>query len=408
MDFAVLDFCVVVPMWQTGEPSWVNTTILWNDYLLSRFGARALAGRAHDSGVDMMADCLFEEMAIGSMRAKNRFFRAATYEGLATVDGHVTQELLAIYKELASGGVGTIIAGYAYVTADEQPNPNMLGLYEDSFIAEYRELVEAVHSKGANIVSQIVYGGSASRLEPPSARILGPSAIANPKTGIAPVEATQRDIEMLVAAFAAAARRAREAGFDGVELHAAHGYLLSQFLSPLFNRRNDGYGGSIENRTRIIIEAVEAIRCETSPDYPVFIKLNSSDGVQGGLTESESIAVAKLLAAAGVSAIEVSGAWRACKAKDFDGEPFFGRYAKRFARETDIPVLLTGGNRRPEIMERMVRESGIAGFGLCRPLICEPDLVNRWAADPAYAPRCISCNGCSSTSGHRCILPRSA
>ncbi len=353
----------------------------------------------------MTADCLFEEMEIGSMRAKNRLVRAATYEALATADGHTTPELLAIYRELASGGVGTVIAGYAYVTADEQPNPNMLGLYDDSFVAEYRELVEAVHSRGANIVSQIVYGGSASRLDPPSKRILGPSAIANPKTGIVPLEATKRDIETLVAAFAAAARRAREAGFDGVELHGAHGYLLSQFLSPLLNRRIDEYGGSVENRARIIVEAIEAIRREVGLDYPILVKLNSSDGVEGGLSEDESVAAAKLLAAAGASAIEVSGAWRACRAKDFGGEPYFGRYAKRLAREIEIPVLLTGGNCRPEIMERMVREDGIAGFGLCRPLICEPDLPHRWATDPAYAPRCVFCNGCSSSPGHRCVLP---
>lgn len=350
-----------------------------------------------------MADCLFEEMAIGPMRAKNRLVRAATYEGLATADGRPTRELSAVYRELALGGVGTVIAGYAYVTADEQPNSNMLGLYDDSFVGAYRELVESVHFGGANIVSQIVYGGSASRLDPPSERILGPSAIANPKTGIVPVEATQRDIETLVAAFAAAARRARRAGFDGIELHAAHGYLLSQFLSPLFNRRTDVYGGSVENRVRIVVEAVEAIRRETGSDYPVLVKLNSSDGVQGGLSEEESVAAAKLLAAAGVSAIEVSGAWRTCKAKDFAGEPYFGRYAKRLAREIEIPVLLTGGNCRPAIMERMVRENGIAGFGLCRPLICEPDLPNRWAADPAYAPRCVFCNGCSLSPGHRCV-----
>ena len=349
---------------------------------------------------------LFEELAIGTLRARNRFVRAATYEGLATDDGHLTPELTAICEELAEGGVGTVVMGYAYVTADEQPNPRMLGIYDDSFVPEYRALVVAMHERGARVVSQIVYGGSATKLEQPSARILGPSAVANPKTGIVPVEASMRDIRQLEEAFAAAAVRARDAGFDGVELHAAHGYLLSQFLNPLLNHREDEYGGSIENRARIVVETVEAVRRAAGADFPVMVKLNSSDGVEGGLTEDDGLEAAKLLAEHGVSAIEVSGEWRACRARDFDGEPFFGAFAQRLAREVDVPVVLTGGNRRLDVMERLAAEDGIAGFGLCRPLICEPDLVDRWADDPEYAPRCVSCNGCSKTPGHRCVLPK--
>ncbi len=349
---------------------------------------------------------LFEELAIGTLRARNRFVRAATYEGLATEDGHVTPALTAICEELAAGGVGTVILGYAYVTADEQPNPRMLGIYDDSFVPEYRALVDAMHERGARVVSQIVYGGSATKLEPPSARILGPSAVANPKTGVVPVEASARDIEWLEEAFAAAAVRARDAGFDGVELHAAHGYLLSQFLNPLLNRREDEYGGSIENRARIVVETVEAVRRAVGADFPVMVKLNSSDGEEGGLTEDDSLEAARLLADAGVSAIEVSGAWRACRVRDFGGEPFFGAFARRLAEAVDVPVILTGGNRRFDVMERLAAEDGIAGFGLCRPLICEPDLVNRWASDSGYAPRCVSCDGCSKTPGHRCVLSK--
>ena len=352
----------------------------------------------------MGGSTLFEELRIGPLHAKNRFVRAATYEALATEDGHVTPELRAIYEELAEGGTGAIIMGYAHVMRDEQPNPRMLGIYDDSFVPEYRQLVDAVHARGARIVSQIVYGGSATRLDPPSARILGPSAVANPKTGIVPVEADLDDLRDVVGAFAAAAVRAQAAGFDGVELHAAHGYLLSQFLNPLLNRRTDAYGGPIENRARIVVEAVEAIRERVGDGFPVLVKLNSSDGVDGGLTEDDSLAVAKLLAAHGVSAIEVSGSWRACRVRDFNGEPFFASYAERLAREVDVPVILTGGCRRFEALERLAK-AGIAGFGLCRPLICEPGLVNRWEADPRVVPRCVSCSRCNSTAGHRCILP---
>ena len=259
---------------------------------------------------------LFEEMEIGSLRAKNRLVRAATYEALADDGGHMTPELTAIYEELADGGVGTIIVGYARVMRNEQPNPRMLGIYDDSFVPEFRALTDMAHAHGTAIVSQIVYGGSATKLQPPSRRILGPSAVANPKTGIVPVEATVADLHELAQAFADAAARAQTAGFDGVELHAAHGCLLSQFLSPLLNRRRD-------------------------------------------------------------------------------------------ARAIDVPVILTGGNRSFEAMDRLAVESEgrIAGFGLCRPLICEPRLAQRWRVDPQAKPRCVSCDKCSTMPGHRCILP---
>lgn len=350
---------------------------------------------------------LLEPLEIGTLRAKNRFVRAATYEALATDDGRLTPELLAIYEELADGGVGTIIVSYAHVTPDEQPNPRMLGMYDDSFVREYRQLVDAVHARGAQIVSQIVYGGSSTKLDPPSKRILGPSAVPNPKTGVVPVEATPAVLQDLAEAFADAAARAQAAGFDGVELHAAHGYLLSQFLNPLLNRRSDAYGGSLGNRARFVVEVVEAVRARVGEGYPLLVKLNSSDGVEGGLTEDESVRAAKLLVEHGASAIDVSGNWRACRVRDYEGKPFFAVYAQRLAREVDVPVVLTGGNRSFAAMERLAgaEEGAVAGFGLCRPLICEPDLIRRWTADPHALPRCISCNGCDSSKGHRCILP---
>lgn len=350
---------------------------------------------------------LFEPLEIGTLRAKNRFVRAATYEALATDDGRLTPELLAIYEELADGGVGTIIVSYAYITPDEQPNPRMLGMYDDSFVREYRQLVDAVHARGVQIVSQIVYGGSSTKLDPPSRRILGPSAVPNPKTGIVPAEATLADLRDLAKAFADAAARAQAAGFDGVELHAAHGYLLSQFLNPLFNRRSDAYGGSLENRARFVVEVVEAARARVGEGYPLLVKLNSSDGVEEGMTEDESLEVAKLLVEHGASAIDVSGNWRACRVRDYGGEPFFASYAQRLASEVSAPTVLTGGNRSLAAMEGLVEagEGAIAGFGMCRPLICEPDLVRRWQENPLAVPRCISCNGCDSTKGHRCILP---
>lgn len=352
----------------------------------------------------MIVSTLFEAYRIGSLKAKNRFVRAATYEALADEEGRPTPELLHVYEELADGGVGLIITSYAHVVAEGQPTLCMLGVYDDALVPGLRQLVDAAHERGAAIVAQIVYGGSAIRLDPPHPRILGPSAVANPATGVVPVEASAEDIRQLVDAFACAARRVRAAGFDGVELHGAHGYMLSQFLNPLMNRRTDAYGGPIENRVRIIVEAAEAIRREVGPAFPLLVKLNSSDGVEGGLTEDDSLKAAKLLVESGVDAIEASGWWRPFKVRDLGGEPFFLDYARRLVREVEAPVILTGGNRRFDVMERIAREDGIAAFGMSRPLLCEPGLVRRWEADSSAAVRCVSCSQCIASPDRRCIL----
>lgn len=377
-----------------------------------------------------MVDELFEPLEIGSLRARNRLVRAATYRGLATDDGRPTPELLAACGDLARGGVGAIVTGYARILPDEQANPRMLGAFDDECARGLARLAETAHDGGARIVLQLAHGGSAAK---PLAdgggnrRIVGPSAVENPKSGIVPEEATARDIARIVRAFADAAARAKGAGFDGVEIHAGHGYLLSQFLSPALNRRSDEFGGPIENRARIVGDIVRAVRASCGA-FPVFVKLNSSDGCAGGLEEGDSLAAARAIAAAGADAIEVSGAWRSFSAADVRsraGEPFFAAFARRLAAalredagrtvgaKSDSPeaageracaVVLTGGVRDARAAALLCAADGISGIGLARPLICEPDLPLRWLADPSYVPRCTSCNGCSRSAGCRCVI----
>jgi len=251
---------------------------------------------------------LFETTQLGPMTLKNRLWRSATWLNMADDKGHITEQLEKTYIALAKGGVGTIITGYAFVREDEQPNPGMLGIYDDAFIPEYKEFVQKLKAEGANVVMQIVYGGSATDFQPEGRTIWGPSAVPHPMFGTIPTEMSQADIRTLVADFARAARRVKEAGFDGVQLHGAHTYLFSQFLSPYYNRRQDEYGGSIENRGRIIFETVRAIREEVGEEYPVLIKMHCSDDWdEHGLSVEESMVVAKGLERLGVSAIEFSG-----------------------------------------------------------------------------------------------------
>lgn len=361
---------------------------------------------------------LFEHTAIKNMRLKNRFFKAATWEALATDDGHMTDDLYKIYEDLAKGGVSTIITGYAYVTKEEQPNPKMMGIYDDSFILEYKKLTDLVHQYDSNIIMQIVYGGSMSGLNPPSERIMGPSAIKNQRTQITPVEMTKDEINHLITSFGKAANRVKQAGFDGVELHGAHGYLLSQFLSPHFNQRTDEYGGSLDNRARILFEIVREVRKVVGDVFPVMIKLNSQDFMEDGLTSEESIKVSKMLESAGIDAIEVSGGnesslnvlngnlgpARTGVALSKENESYFSEHASLLAKEVGIPVILTGGNRDLDRIENLLNTTSISYFALGRPLISEPHLIEKWESGNREKARCVSCNQCYHTFGKRCIL----
>lgn len=359
---------------------------------------------------------LFDETKLGNLTLRNRFFRGSVWECLATRRGGMTDQLFAVYEELARGGVGTILTGYAYIIRDEQPNPNMMGIYDDSLIEEYRPLTEMVHSHDTNIIMQIVYGGSQTSMPAAKKTIWGPSAVKNLVTGVTPKEMTINDIGGLKAAFGDAAARAKAAGFDGIEIHGAHGYLLSQFLCPYYNRRADAYGGAISNRAKLIFEVYQTIRDRVGKNYPVLIKLNCQDFIEKGFTPDESLYVCKELALRGIDGIEISGgtesspevlandlaAARKSPAKGREGESYFAAFAAKAASEINVPIILIGGNRHFDVMNSLLNETDIAYFSLARPLIAEPDLIRRWRKGVFDAPKCTSCNACQKTKGKKC------
>ena len=356
---------------------------------------------------------LIEVTTFKGLSMKNRFFRASVWENLATESGYPTPEIMKIYEDLAKGGVGNIISGYAYVTKDEQPNPHMLGIYEDGQIDAYKPLVEMVHSYEVNIFLQIVYGGGQTGLVPPSKKILAPSAIEYPHSKVVPTAMTKDDIDYLVDAFAQAALRAQKAGFDGVELHVAHGYMLSQLLCPYFNQREDEYGGSIENRVRMIGEIIAKCRSLVGEDYPILMKINCEDFHVDGLSREDAKKACTILSKQGLDAIEVSGGNSALSQvveNNLEAErlrltkytqSYFKEHAKDIAQVVDIPVILTGGNKSFSMMEDILNTSKIQYFGLARGLICQPDLINLWEKNKETKVRCVSCGKCSFAS---CIL----
>jgi len=248
---------------------------------------------------------LFEATEINGMQLGNRFVRSATWEGMAGEDGSCTSGLIKTMTQLTKGGVGLIISSHAYIRKDGQASPRQIGIYKDELIEDYRKMTDAIHSHGGCIALQVTHAGLFARPELTGREPLAPSLVE----GIdqSPSEITLEEIHDTVRAFGQAARRAKEAGFDGVQIHSAHGYLVNQFLSPFFNRRRDVYGGALENRARFLLEAFKEMRAVVGDDFPIMIKLNSQDFIDGGLTKEDSLRVGALLEKVGIDAIEISG-----------------------------------------------------------------------------------------------------
>ena len=317
---------------------------------------------------------LFDTAYIGNLKVRNHFLRSATYEGRADDDGSPNDEILRIYRELAEGGIGTIITSYTYIADYEKPADNQLGIYSDELTAKYKPLTEAVHSGGSRIIMQLVHGSSFRQADPDNARIMGPSAIEHPDSGLTPKEMTISDIKDMAELFAKAAAREKDAGFDGVQIHAAHGYQLSQWITPIFNRRTDEYGGSALNRFRIISDVYYAVREAVGADFPVWIKINSSDEVPGGITVEDFLEMGREAARIGIDAIEVSGnRWRYHPETD---RAYYREAAVRLAELIDKPVILTGGLRELSQLEEISSSSKVNLFGFARPLITDPGFIN--------------------------------
>jgi 2,4-dienoyl-CoA reductase-like NADH-dependent reductase (Old Yellow Enzyme family) len=357
---------------------------------------------------------LFDTTLLSGIRVKNRFVRSATWEKLADDNGHITDIQSAIYEELAINKVGLIITGNANIIASDIPSPKMMGMYDDSFIDEYRKLTDRVHSHGSAIVMQLVHGGSNTGNIVANRVLLAPSAVENIAEKTMPKEISKTEIQEVIQAFAAASYRAEVAGFDGIQLHIAHGYLLSQFLNPYYNRRIDEYGGSVENRSRIIIETLKAIRKVVSRDFVLMAKINCEDFMENGLTAEDSLAVCKLMAENGLNAVEVSGGSGSSRKNEGaarngiirkEKESYFKDYAAKIAEQVDIPVMLVGGNRSIELMTEILNTTKIGYFSLSRPLLREPDLIARWESGDTEKAKCISCNRCFTSDDYRhCML----
>ncbi len=342
---------------------------------------------------------LFEPTKIGNIEMRNRFIRSATYYALADAEGFIGDESVNLMRTLAASRVGLLVTGYAFVAKHGQVFPDMNGIDSDDHIPSYKRMTDAVHQEGGRIVMQIVHGGSESRNAARgdgkylAVSVTGP--LVNKKRP--PVEMTDEDIEEIIDAFGKAGRRVQEAGFDGVQIHGAHGYLVSRFLSPKSNRRQDKWGGSLENRARFLVEVVKSIKRHVDTDFSVMIKLGCRDYLSdgGGLTNGEGAEVAKMVAEEGICHIEVShGIKERIPGAPQDPEAYMLPDAKAVREQTSVPIALVGEIRSLSLMEELIDSGDCGQISLCRPFIREPGLIKKLESGESRKSACISCRGC--------------
>lgn len=329
---------------------------------------------------------VFSPGQIGTMSVKNRLIRSATMIAAAS-GGRPTEEYIQRYSELARGGVAVIITGFIIPTRADARFGRQIFVYEDSHIRGLQRVAEAIHETDSEcrLVAQIGHSGET----------VSPSGIKWPFPWKRRGRALATDeVDAIVNDFVDAIWRVKTAGFDGVELHGAHAYLLSTFLSPLTNKRTDQYGGSLEKRVHIIRVIMDKARKRVGPDFPIMIKVNSDDNAALGIRPKNFPVLANEIVKTGVVAFDVSG--NDCLQmgiEDIDDEAYFFPGAK--ALNVKTPIMLTGGNRSVDHMEKLLQTNEIDFMGMARPLIREPDLPNRWLRGTGdKSSTCISCNGC--------------
>jgi 2,4-dienoyl-CoA reductase-like NADH-dependent reductase (Old Yellow Enzyme family) len=359
---------------------------------------------------------LFTPHSLQGMNLRNRFVRSATFEGMCDPEGNTTEPMIDLYRQLAAGGCGLIISGISSVSDDGKLAPNSPSVASDEYIAGLKRLVAAVHDEGGSFCLQIGHSGGQGRAEACGGHTLAPSALKLKQYPDLPQEMTQADIERIIAAFAAAASRAKQAGCDAVQLHAAHGYLLSQFLSPLTNQRSDAYGGDLEGRSRFLMEIVAAVQQSCGKEFPLLVKLNGSDNLDGGLEIDESLAISQKLDAAGITAIEISSGTPASGEQSpirlatpsGDEMAYNAVLSRTIKQQVSCPIIAVGGIRSLHVATGLLRTNQADYISLCRPLIREPDLPNKLQSGASEKSTCTSCNGCLGAmmkGDFRCVLP---
>jgi 2,4-dienoyl-CoA reductase-like NADH-dependent reductase (Old Yellow Enzyme family) len=375
---------------------------------------------------------VFEKTSIAGMVLKNRILRSATHEGLGDEHGYPKKELFNIYEKLAKNNAGAIITGFTAVQQNGKTLNNMRMFDHDKYIDVYRAQNLKLKNYSTPIIMQLVHGGGMCSPKISGKIAVAPSAIKLRDYPTKPERLPESEIELIIDSFVNAIERARKAEFDGVQLHAAHGFLLSQFLSPHFNKRKDRWGGSTENRVRIIARIIKKARQKVD-DYPILVKMSAYDASTDGIKIEEGIKIAQMIQKAGCTALELS-----CGGGDgfttvrvselpleavFELVPWYKKMhplkkkilklilplvlkrhtplhnynvnaARQIKESVDIPVIVVGGIRRIKDIEKIITEKEADYVSMSRPFIIEPDIVAKFSDHRQTDSRCIDCGYC--------------
>jgi 2,4-dienoyl-CoA reductase-like NADH-dependent reductase (Old Yellow Enzyme family) len=340
---------------------------------------------------------LFQPLLINHLLLKNRFVRSATMDNMAA-NGEVTEAQVNLYRDLARGEIGLIISHGIFPCAEGWAGPGQLGAHTDSMIPSLKKLTSVVHENGGLIVAQILHGGWLCQPQHLGRSPVGPSDIINPGNGVQIHGLTNEEVYATVESFIQAGRRLIEAGFDGIQLHAAHSWLLSCFLSPVTNMRNDEWGGSAEKRATFIRRIYEGLRKIGGKNYPLLIKIGLQDYYPGGKSLEEGIQTCKMLESIGMDAIEISEGLEVDRGHHIRPNavtPYYLEDCQAARKSLKLPLILVGGMRKLSDMEMVVKSGMADAVSMCRPFVMDPYLVKKFKEGKAESSGCISCGGCS-------------
>ncbi|MBC2724199.1 NADH:flavin oxidoreductase [Desulfosporosinus sp.] len=319
---------------------------------------------------------LLKPLQTGPLTLKNRLVMPPMATAKADPDGKVNPSILDYYTEKSQGGyLSLIIIEHSFIQSDGKASDRQLSVSDDSMIQGLKELADIIHRNGSKTVMQINHAGSNTTEEITGTVPVGPSAVPHPRRQTMPNELTLEEIATIIRAFQNGARRTKEAGFDGVEIHAAHGYLLHQFFSPLTNKRSDDYGGNIHNRIRLHLQVIEAIRASVGNDFPLLLRLGASDFREGGITIEDSQIAAQEFERAGVHILDISGGFSGYIVPGLTGQGFFAPLSEAIKKVVSIPVILTGGITEVHSAEHLLSEQKADLIGVGRAILND----SQWA-----------------------------
>ena len=321
---------------------------------------------------------LFSNFKIRNIELNTKLVMPPMASEKADKGGLVSQALCDYYDEKTKGAyIGLVITEHSYVSPEGKASLGQLSISDDSAIEGFKKLASVLHKNGTKVIAQISHAGAAAHHEITGYDVLSSSSVKIPRKSSnyeLPKEMSQRDIDKVINDFAQAARRVKEAGFDGVEIHSAHGYLLNQFFSPIMNKRTDKYNGSsIEGRTRLHLEIIGAIRKITGPDFLLAVRLGACDYVSGGSSLEDSVKACLLFKKAGVDLLDISGGFCGYTNPELEEEGWFSRITQAVKEKVGVPVILTGGIVSPEAAEKILQEEKADLIGVGRALLNDSD-----------------------------------